>query len=142
MLEKGFRVGYNIADGWWLDTGKKDDILYANSLILDEFGVKEIRGELVGSKAEGRVSVGEGSKIVNSSIRGPAVIGNNCLIQDSFIGPYTGIGNNARVFNSSIEYSIVLEDACIDHVDRLEESLVGKKRGLQRTGLGILLGFT
>ncbi|MBO3755426.1 MAG: glucose-1-phosphate thymidylyltransferase [Candidatus Brockarchaeota archaeon] len=126
MLEKGYKVGYSFVDGWWLDTGKKDDILYANLLILDEFGVREIKGELIGSKAEGRVSVGEKSKIINSNIRGPAAIGSNCIIQDSFIGPYTSIGDNARVFNSSIECSIVLEGACIDHVDRLEESLVGR----------------
>ncbi len=130
MLEKGFSVGHSIVDGWWLDTGKKDDLLYANLLLLDEFGTKEIKGELVGSKADGRVSVGEGSKIVNSTIRGPVVIGGNCLIQDSFIGPYTSIGDNAKVFNSSIEYSIVLEGACIEHVDRLEESLVGRNARL------------
>ncbi|MEM2930729.1 MAG: glucose-1-phosphate thymidylyltransferase [Thermoproteota archaeon] len=130
MLEKGFSVGYSIVDGWWLDTGKKDDILYANSLILDEYGTREIKGELVDSKAEGRVSVGEGSRIANSTVRGPAIIGKNCIIQDSFIGPYTSIGDTARVLNSSIEYSIVLEGACIEDVDRLEESLVGRNTRL------------
>ncbi|MEM2944812.1 MAG: glucose-1-phosphate thymidylyltransferase [Thermoproteota archaeon] len=132
MLEKGFRVGYSIVEGWWLDTGKKDDILYANSLILDEYGVRDIRGELVESKVEGRVSVGEGSKIVNSTVRGPAVIGSNCIIKNSFIGPYSSIGDNARVLNSSVEYSIVLEGACVESVDRLEESLVGKNAKVVR----------
>ncbi len=126
MLEKGFRVSYSIVDGWWLDTGKKDDILYANSLILDEYGAREVKGELVDSRAEGRVSVGEGSRVVNSTVRGPAVIGGGCVIQNSFIGPYTSIGDNVKVLNSSIEYSIVLEGACIEDVERLEESLVGK----------------
>ncbi|MBC7091101.1 MAG: glucose-1-phosphate thymidylyltransferase [Nitrososphaeria archaeon] len=126
MLERGYNVGYSFVEGWWLDTGKKDDILYANSLILDEHIVREIFGTVVESKVEGRVSLGEGSKLVNSTVRGPAVIGRNCVIEDSFIGPYTSIGDNVSILNSSIEYSIILDNAIVRDVDRLEESLVGK----------------
>ena len=126
MLERGYRVGYSFVEGWWLDTGKKDDILYANALILDERARRDIQGEVVDSRVEGRVAVGRGTRVVNSTVRGPAVIGENCLIQDSFIGPYTSIGNGARVVNSSIEYSVVLENALIKDVERLEESLIGR----------------
>ena len=126
MLERGYRVGYSFVEGWWLDTGKKDDILHANSLILDEHTERETKGELVDSKVDGRVSVGEGSRVVNSTIRGPTVVGRNCLIQGSFIGPYTSVGDNVKVLNSSIEYCIILEGAFVEDVDRLEESLVGK----------------
>lgn len=126
MLEMGYDVGYSFVEGWWLDTGKKDDILYANSLILDERIRRDILGELVDSKVEGRVSIGEGSRLVNSTIRGPAIVGRNCLIQDSFIGPYTSIGDDVKVLNSSIECSIVLNGTLIRDIDRLEESLIGK----------------
>ncbi len=132
MLEKGFRLGYSFVEGWWLDTGKKDDILHANSLILDERAERSIDGELVKSRVDGRVSIGRGSKIVSSTVRGPAVIGGNCVIRNAFIGPYTSIGDNVMVLNSSIEYSIVLEGACIEDVDRLEESLVGKNARVVR----------
>jgi len=126
LLERGGKVGYSFVDGWWLDTGKKDDILYANALILDEKVGKEIKGELTGSSIVGRVTIGEGTKVINSELRGPCIIGKNCLIQDSFIGPYTSVGDEARVMNSSVEYSVILQGAIIMHVDRLEKSLIGR----------------
>ena len=121
-----FNVGFSIVEGWWMDTGKKDDILNANALILDEKIERNIKGEIVNSKVEGRVTVEKGAKIVNSTIRGPAIIGMNCYIQDSFIRPYTSVGNEARIINSSLEYCIILENAIVEDIDRLEESLIGR----------------
>jgi glucose-1-phosphate thymidylyltransferase len=126
MLERGYKVGYDFVEGWWLDTGKKDDILYANALILDERIERRILGKVVNSKVIGRVFLDEGAKIVNSDIRGPCIIGKNCVIENSFIGPYTSIGDTSKVLNSSIEYSIILSEAVLEGVDRLEESLIGK----------------
>ena len=125
MMQKGYKIGYSIIDGWWFDTGKKDDILQVNSIILDETIKREIRGEVINSRIDGRVTVMEETKIINSIIRGPSIIGRNCEIKDSYIGPYTSIGDNASITRSSIEYSIVLENTIIEGVDRLEESLIG-----------------
>ena len=132
LIDRGYRVGYDFVEGWWLDTGKKDDILYANALILDERIKRDIKGEVVNSKVEGRVVVEEGTKIVDSSVRGPVVIGRGCLIENSFIGPYTSIGDGVRVLNSSIEYCVILENALVENVDRLEESLVGRNAKIRR----------
>jgi len=132
LIEKGYKVGYSIIEGWWIDTGKKDDILQVNALILDERINRKITGEITNSKVEGRVEIGEGTKIANSIIRGPAIIGRNCLIEKSYIGPYTSIGNEAKIQNSSIEYSIIMEGAQIENVERLEESLIGRKAKIKR----------
>jgi len=126
MIYRGYRVGYGFVEGWWIDTGKKDDILYANMLILDERAQRDVKGELVNSRVEGRVSIGEDTKVVESTIRGPAVIGGSCLIEGSYIGPYTSIGDRSRILKSSIEHSVILENASIENVDRLEESLIGR----------------
>jgi len=125
MIDRGYRVGYGFVEGWWIDTGKKDDILYANMLILDERAQRDVKGELVNSRVEGRVSIGEDTKVVDSTIRGPAVIGGNCLIEGSYIGPYTSIGDGSRILKSSIEHTVILGNASIENVDRLEESLIG-----------------
>ena len=132
LIDRGYRVGYDFVEGWWLDTGKKDDILYANALILDERIKRDVKGEVVNSKVEGRVVVEEGTKIVDSSVRGPVIIGRGCLIENSFIGPYTSIGDGVRVLNSSIEYCVILENALVENVDRLEESLVGRNAKIRR----------
>jgi len=130
MVNQGFRVKAEKLDTWWLDTGKKDDILFANAKILDEYIKQEIKGEIIESKVEGRVTIQETAKIINSTIRGPAIIGENCKIQNAFIGPYTSIGNNTQIIESSIEYSVILENTFIKGVERLEESLIGRNTNI------------
>jgi glucose-1-phosphate thymidylyltransferase len=145
LLDDGRGVGWRALEGWWLDTGKKDDLLTANTLVLDGWGKREIRGEVdETSKVSGRVSLGEGSQIVNSTIRGPAAIGSHCLIKDSFIGPFTSIGDHSRVEASVIEHSLILAGVTIFSVDRLEDSLVGRYARIARhnrhRSLQLLLG--
>jgi len=126
MINMGYKVKAEKLETWWLDTGKKDDILYANAKILDEYIKQEINGETINTKIEGRVTIQKNAKTINSTIRGPAIIGQNCQIENSFVGPYTSIGNNTQIIESSIEYSVVLENALIKGVTRLEESLIGR----------------
>jgi len=130
MINMGFKVKAEILKTWWLDTGKKDDILFANAKILDEYIKQELKGEIIESKVEGRVAIQESAKIINSTIRGPAVIGENCTIQNSFIGPYTSIGKQTTIIESSIEYSVILENTLIKGVERLEESLIGRNTNI------------
>jgi glucose-1-phosphate thymidylyltransferase len=126
MLERGYKVGYEVLDGWWFDVGKSDDILAVNARILDERVGRRVDGEVRGSRVEGRVEVGRGAKVLNSIVRGPSIIGEGCTIENSYIGPYTSIGNNSKIIGSSVEYCVILEGASIVGVERLEESLVGR----------------
>jgi len=140
LIDRGYKVGYSIVEGWWLDIGKKDDVLTANAIILDERAVRDIGGEVIESKVEGRVVVEEGAKIVRSIVRGPAIIGRNAVIEDSYIGPYTSIGENAVIKNSSVEYSVILENARVEGIQGLEESLIGRNaRVVKNTRRGIRL---
>jgi glucose-1-phosphate thymidylyltransferase len=132
MVNQGYKVKAEKLDTWWLDTGKKDDILYANAKILDEYIKQELRGEIIESKIEGRVTIQNGAKITNSTVRGPSIIGENCHIENSFIGPYTSIGNNTQITESSLEYSVILENSFIKGVERLEESLIGRNTKIIR----------
>jgi len=126
LIDEGYNVGYRVVDGWWFDTGKRDDVLKVNAAILDERVQRDVRGEAVNSSIEGRVSVGRSAKIVGSVIRGPAVVGEGAYIEGSFIGPYTSIGDGVRVVKSSIEHSIIMSGAVLEHVDRVEDSLIGR----------------
>jgi len=138
LLDNGYNVGYEFVEGWWLDTGKKDDILYANSLILDERIKRDIKGNIINSRIDGRVTIDKDTRIVNSVVRGPAIIGRNCLVENSFIGPYTSIGDNVIVRDSGIEYCVVLNNASIIGVDRLEESLIGRNAKIIKAGKNIV----
>lgn len=126
MINMGFEVKAEILDSWWLDTGKKDDILSANAKILDEYIKLDVKGEVKNSVVDGRVKIASDAKIVNSTIRGPCVIGSKVTIENSFIGPYTSIGDNSLILNSNLEYCVIQDSVTIKDVERLEESLIGK----------------
>ncbi|MBN2538012.1 glucose-1-phosphate thymidylyltransferase [candidate division WOR-3 bacterium] len=126
LLDTGGRVRTRVVEGWWLDTGKKDDLLNANYTVLDAWTRRELAGEVTGSDIDGRVSVGAGARVIRSTVRGPAVIGRDTVIENSFIGPYTSVGDNCRVTNSAVEHSVILERSTIRDVERIEDSLVGR----------------
>jgi glucose-1-phosphate thymidylyltransferase len=126
MINLGFAVKAEILDSWWLDTGKKDDILSANAKILDAYIQRKIEGNVTKSTIDGRVNVAHSAIVVDSTVRGPCIIGENAEIENSFIGPYTSIGENSKISNSNLEYCVVLENVVIKDVERLEDSLVGK----------------
>jgi glucose-1-phosphate thymidylyltransferase len=127
LLQQGCTVLSHKLDCWWLDTGKKDDLLTANTVVLDEWVKRRIDGEADSrSQLTGRVQLGTGSRVVNSTVRGPVVVGENVFIENSFVGPFTSIGNGCRIVSSVLEHCVILEDARIERVDRLEDSLIGK----------------
>jgi glucose-1-phosphate thymidylyltransferase len=132
MINMGFKVKAEILNSWWLDTGKKDDILYANAKILDEYITRDIKGKVVNSSIDGRVKVEPEAKILNSTVRGPCVIGMNASIENSFVGPYTSVGNGSEVINSNIEYCVIQENVTIKDIERLEESLIGRNAKVTR----------
>ncbi len=126
LIEHGYKVGYSEITGWWKDTGKPADLLEANRLVLDNIE-PNIKGDTDKiSSVLGKVILEEGSKVVNSVIRGPAIIGKNAVIENSYIGPFTSIGNNTIIQNAEVEYSIVLRDSKIMNVKlRIEGSILG-----------------
>lgn len=128
LMRSGGSVTGQILKDWWLDTGKKDDFLAANTVVLDDYIKRQIQGKVDSkSKVSGRVRIEKTARIVNSSLRGPVVIGKKCEIVDSFIGPYTTIGHETRIINSAIEHSVILDKCCVENIARLEDSLIGRE---------------
>ncbi|MBD2083703.1 glucose-1-phosphate thymidylyltransferase [Trichocoleus sp. ST-U3] len=119
-------------EGWWLDTGKKDDLLSANQIILDSYLVGSVQGQLDDqTQIIGRVEIGEGSKVVNSTIRGPAIIGRDCHIENCFIGPYSSIGDCSILIDADLEHSVILQGAQVVGIhQRIVDSLIGQRAQL------------
>ncbi len=126
LIDKGYTIGYAEITGWWKDTGKPADLLEANRLVLDNIETS-IAGEVdAHSVVSGKVRIEKGARITNSVVRGPAIIGEGCTIQDAYIGPFSSIGNNTTIIKSEVEYSIILRDCKIHNVGiRLESSILG-----------------
>jgi len=126
MIDRGLRVEPHTVTGWWKDTGKLEDMLEANRLILSTIE-SDLRGEVVESTLEGPVQVGEGSLIERCTVRGPVVIGAGCRLSDTFVGPYTAISDGVVVEHAEIEHSIILENSRISRLGaRMADSLIGR----------------
>jgi glucose-1-phosphate thymidylyltransferase len=134
LLEQGRRVHSTVLDGWWLDTGKKDDLLEANRVVLDEWTVRDVRGEIdQASRVDGRVTLDAGARLIGATVRGPAVIGEGTVIERSFVGPYSSIGNRCVVRDSVIEHLVVMDGVQLLGVPRLEDSIIGKNAVVRRS---------
>ncbi len=134
LLDQGRNVNSLIVKGWWLDTGKKDDMLEANRVVLDQWVKSEINGEVdAESRVAGRVVLGHGGRIIRSTVRGPVVIGAASVIEDAFIGPFTSIGENCTVRNTSLEHCVLLDGVTIEDAGRVEDSILGRNAVVRRT---------
>ncbi len=127
LLDMGKEVRSHILQGWWLDTGKKEDLLEANRVMLDEYVKHQIKGQIdPKSRIIGNVEISEGTKIENSIIRGPVSIDFNCHIVNSSIEPYTSIGAETVIENSSVRYSVILSNSHIRDIQQLADSVIGR----------------
>lgn len=127
LVDRGLVVEPHMVTGWWKDTGKPEDVLEANRLLLEAIETS-IAGELGAStQVHGRAAVGEGTIITGTVIRGPVCIGRDCRIINSYIGPFTSIGDRVTIENSEVEHSVIMEDSSIRDVGvRIDESLIGR----------------
>ena len=148
LLEDGAKIDLRRVSGWWKDTGKPEDLLEANQLVLQDLHHK-VEGTVdEGAKILGGVTIGKRSKILrNCTLRGPIIIGERCEIGPAaHIGPYTSIGNDATIRNCEIENSIVMDGVFVDCHKRILDSMIGTRSrivgpeyGIER-GLKLVLG--
>lgn len=132
QLEMGGRVTYGLVQGWWKDTGKLEDMLEANMLILDEMEYKCVNYGDSSSSITGKVRVGENVIIKDSIVQGPVDIEQDTIIEGSCIGPYTSIGRGARIKDCEIDNCIILNDVHLESINkRISKSLIGKKVSIQ-----------
>jgi glucose-1-phosphate thymidylyltransferase len=136
LIDKGLTVDPHIINGWWKDTGRLDDMLEANRIMLDTL-TPSVEGHIDGeSEVLGKVVVQAGAEVINSTIRGPAIIGERTRLINSFVGPFTSIYYDVTIENSGIEHSIVLENSTIrDIPSRIEDSLIGQNVEVVRSPL-------
>jgi glucose-1-phosphate thymidylyltransferase len=134
LVDTGLRVEPHIVRGWWKDTGRLEDMLSANRLVLETIEGRA-EGELVDCQLDGRVVVEAGARLERSTVRGPAVIGARARITDAYIGPYTSVGEDCVIESAEVEHSILLAGSIVSHLDgRMESSLLGRNVRIGRSG--------
>ena len=127
LLERGERVTPHLLTGWWIDTGKMEDILDANRLVLQEM-TRRIDGKVAEDcTLQGNVVIEQGAVIVSSTLRGPLIIGAGTQVEHAYIGPFTAVGPDCLIRESEIEHTIVMERSqIVDVPHRIEDSLIGR----------------
>jgi glucose-1-phosphate thymidylyltransferase len=135
LVDSGARVEPHIVRGWWKDTGRLDDMLEANRLVLDTIETR-VDGDLIDSQVDGRVIVEAGARLERSTVRGPAIIGAGARLTDAYVGPYTAIGDRCEIDSAEVEHSILLADSTVrDLHGRMESSLLGRNVRIGRDRL-------
>jgi glucose-1-phosphate thymidylyltransferase len=126
LVDQGKRVEPHVVRGWWKDTGRLEDMLEANRLVLDTLEAR-VEGELVDSQIDGRVVVEPGARLERTVVRGPAIIGAGARLTNCYVGPYSAIGENCVIERAEVEHSILLEGCSVIGLEgRMESSLLGR----------------
>jgi glucose-1-phosphate thymidylyltransferase len=127
LVNMGLEVRSQIVSGWWKDTGKPEDILEANQLVLSDLEPFDRGSVEEGAIITGKVGVDEGAIIRRGcSVRGPVIMGKNCEIgAEAYVGPYTAIGDNVVIEGGEVENSIIMSDCTIRCGKRVVDSLIG-----------------
>jgi glucose-1-phosphate thymidylyltransferase len=134
LIDRGMDVHPHLVRGWWKDTGKLEDMLEANRIVLETLEPQRCSEVGAGSRIEGRVWVGADVVIADSLVRGPVVIGDGARLESAFVGPYTSIGERCTLICCEIENSIVLADSTIRDIPlRIDGSLIGRNVRIVKT---------
>jgi len=137
LLDMRTKVRTHLLRGWWLDTGKKDDLLQANRVVLKDVLRHDIKGVVDSrSRIKGKVEIEQGTRVENSTIRGPVSIAGGCLIKNSRVGQFTSIGEGTVIQDSSLGNSVVLGHSYICQIEGLRDSLIGKRVEVRRSVAG------
>jgi glucose-1-phosphate thymidylyltransferase len=120
-------VRSHVIHGWWKDTGRVEDLLEANRIVLADLPTR-IDGKVDSATViEGAVQIGAGTVVERSHLRGPLVIGANAVVKDSYVGPFTALADGVQLSECEIEHSIVLDNSHIHDIGRrIESSLIGR----------------
>ncbi|CAM8629779.1 RfbA dTDP-glucose pyrophosphorylase [Acidimicrobiia bacterium] len=133
LIDNGHRVRHEVLEGWWKDTGKLQPLLEGNRLVLETIERSIIGTVDEDSIIDGRVVIEAGAEIINSTVRGPAIIGERTKVVNSYIGPFTSIYFDCEIVDSEIEHSVILEESKILGIPRVADSLVGKQVEVRRS---------
>jgi glucose-1-phosphate thymidylyltransferase len=133
LLEDGHAIDSHVVTGWWKDTGKPEDILKANRLVLEDETL-DTEGIIEdGAETDGRIELADSATIEDGAVvRGPVSIAANTTIKGgTYVGPYTSIGANCTLENIHIENSVVIGDSEITASGRIVDSLLGRNANVE-----------
>lgn len=129
LIRMGKKVRSQVHEGWWLDTGTKEDVLQANALLLGNIIHSIAITPDDHTKITGDVEISGGTQLDTCQINGPVSIGRGCLLSHTSIGPNVSIGNDSRLEECILANSVVMENCHMQGIN-LQNSIVGSRVSL------------
>ena len=127
LITTGRNVRSHVIRGWWKDTGRVEDLLEANRIVLADLVTRIDCTVDAATVIEGAVRIGRGTVVERSHLRGPLIIGENARITDAYVGPFSALADGVQLSKCEIEHSIVLDNSRIEGLGRrIESSLIGR----------------
>lgn len=138
LINQGKQVGFAEITGWWKDTGKPEDLLEGNQLLLHQIKRSRIADSVQIDKQvkiQGNVEIGEDVQLQgNTFVRGPVSIAPGTIIKDAYIGPFSSIGADVYIENAEIEHSIVMDGSSIRVDQRIVDGIIGCNASISPVG--------
>ncbi|MBD3251522.1 glucose-1-phosphate thymidylyltransferase, partial [Candidatus Uhrbacteria bacterium] len=130
LINHNYQVGYQEITGWWKDTGKPEDLLHGNDLLMDQMERSEVSEHVRRHESviiNGKVQIGEGTVLEEGTvIRGPVAIGKNCRLKNATVGPYVSLSDQVEIERTHIEHSLVMEQTKIEDGHWINQSIFGR----------------
>jgi glucose-1-phosphate thymidylyltransferase len=130
LIDANAEVRPSFLSGYWKDAGQVPDVLDVNRHVLESIEPRVLGKVDDDSELTGRVQVLDGAEIRRSRIAGPVIVGEDTVVADSYLGPFTSLGRNCHIERSEIESSIVLPNTSISGASRIEASLIWSEHAL------------
>jgi glucose-1-phosphate thymidylyltransferase len=128
LLDGQRPIDSHVVEGWWKDTGKPEDILDANRLVLDDTQNDRAGTVEEGAEVTGNVTLAPSARIETGAVvRGPASIAADTVVgHGTYVGPYTSIGPSCTIADAHLENSVAIGDNEISADEKLVDCLVGR----------------
>jgi glucose-1-phosphate thymidylyltransferase len=126
MLTSGADIRAAVINGYWKDTGRVEDMLECNRLVLDSIVPAVCCETDAETEIVGRVVVDASATVRRSRLVGPLIIGPGAIVSEAYVGPFTSIGPGCTVTGTEIEFSIVMAGSSLIGVPRIHKSLIGR----------------
>lgn len=127
LITDGHEVRTLATPAYWIDTGKMEDMLQANAVVLGSLERSiDPTASISSSDFDGAVVIGAGARVEQCRIRPPVAIGEGAVVRGAIVGPNVAIGPRCDVDWAYLSNSIVMSDSVLKDCNGIRDSMIGR----------------
>ncbi|MEX2080867.1 MAG: glucose-1-phosphate thymidylyltransferase [Dehalococcoidia bacterium] len=127
LLARGLEVQTMVTREYWIDTGKMEDMLQANRVVLASLHAEvHPSARVLGSTLDDPVVVGEGAVVERCELIGPVIVGARARVRDCRLGPDVAVGEGCDLSRVNVSNSIIMSDTTMRDCPGVLDSMIGR----------------